>query len=301
MSTTVTIGISAYNENRNLGRLLAKLLSQKALSFKLEKILVISDGSTDDTASVARSVSSSRIHVIEDKRRLGKALRMNQMFKTLRSDILVVVDADTDLEGMYVIEKLIKPFSVDRSIAMCNALAKPLSGKTFTEKAVNHTYDTYLSILPKIKAGDSLFSVSGRMIAYRKAFVKKFKLPRNLIGTDAFTYFKCLSLGYKFKLVESAVVYFRSPVNLKDQIKQNTRFVSRGDRLSKYFPKDLISKESKIPSMILIGSMASQLIKDPIKCIYIFLVNRYCYLLAKFYSANIKGGWEIARSTKILR
>ena len=65
--TTITIGISAYNEVANIKALLQTLLAQRANNFLLEKIIVISDQSTDDTASEVNSVLNPRIKFIIDK------------------------------------------------------------------------------------------------------------------------------------------------------------------------------------------------------------------------------------------
>ena len=46
---TVTIGIPAYNEEANVRNLLVSLLAQKETNFKLQEIIVVSDGSTDKT------------------------------------------------------------------------------------------------------------------------------------------------------------------------------------------------------------------------------------------------------------
>jgi glycosyltransferase involved in cell wall biosynthesis len=43
---TVTIGIPAYNEAANITSLLMALLAQNTPNFKLESIIVASDGST---------------------------------------------------------------------------------------------------------------------------------------------------------------------------------------------------------------------------------------------------------------
>ena len=51
---TVTIGIPAYNEEKNIGRLLRALLRQKTNGLSIKKIIVISDASTDKTSQIVR-------------------------------------------------------------------------------------------------------------------------------------------------------------------------------------------------------------------------------------------------------
>jgi len=51
----ITIGIPAYNEEKNIGNLLNDILNQKLEHNILEKILVISDNSTDKTDEIVSS------------------------------------------------------------------------------------------------------------------------------------------------------------------------------------------------------------------------------------------------------
>ena len=60
MKPTVTIGIPSYNEAQNIGQLLESLLKQVSNSYILEKIIVCSDGSTDDTEQVVKKLESKR-------------------------------------------------------------------------------------------------------------------------------------------------------------------------------------------------------------------------------------------------
>jgi len=50
----VSIGIMAYNEEANIGRLLARLLEQRTQKVKIEKILVVASGCTDRTEDIVR-------------------------------------------------------------------------------------------------------------------------------------------------------------------------------------------------------------------------------------------------------
>ena len=68
---TVTIGIPAYNEEANIKNLLDSILSQIQNNFIIDEIIVVSDGSSDKTADIVRSLNNSLINLIEDKERLG--------------------------------------------------------------------------------------------------------------------------------------------------------------------------------------------------------------------------------------
>src|SRR6185437_12418364 len=106
---TVTIALSAYNEESNIKNFLLSLLVQKEEGFLLKNIIVISDGSTDSTVKIAKSVKSKKIQIIDSKIRMGKSVRLNAIYRMLDTDILVQSDADIILKGPNVLRNIIKP------------------------------------------------------------------------------------------------------------------------------------------------------------------------------------------------
>src|SRR3989344_8272149 len=90
---TATLSISAHNEGRNVLIFLRSVLEQVEIGFVLEKILVISDGSTDKTVEIARSLNHQKIEIRDYPERLGKSARLNEIYHDLASDILVQSDA----------------------------------------------------------------------------------------------------------------------------------------------------------------------------------------------------------------
>lgn len=297
---TVTVAVSAYNEEKNIGKFLKSILTQKEEGFKLEKILVVSDGSTDRTVAKAKEIKSPKIEVVEHLVRTGKSSILNEIYRSLESDILVQSDADVYFAHPHVIRDLIQPLSYDEDIGMCGGNPTPLRGRTFTEKAVNTTCAIYINFRKSVRGGNNKFSADGRLLAYRKKFIKGVVIPVDMIANDAFTYYCCLTTGFKYWFIDSAIVHFRSPQTLRDQVRQKTRFSASPIRMSRYFPEELVRTESKVPSGILIKSMIKQFMKHPILCLYIFLVNKYCLVRARFIESKLDAKWPVAETTKSL-
>ena len=295
--SSITIATSAFNEEANIKRFLESVLSQKGNSFVIEKILIVSDGSTDKTVELVESFKDTRIKIIDHKERRGQSFRLNEIYSILLSDILVRSDADVVYSHDHVIRDLIQPIIKDKKVGMCGGNPLPFNPVTFTEKAVRCSLDSYLPLRSKLNDGDNIYSAMGCLLAYRKEFIKKVKIP-NIIANDMFSYFSCLSLGYKYKYVPSAIVKYRLPQTLQDHIKQNIRFSSGPIRMKKYFPEDLINRELHIPMRLKLRYRLEQLIKHPILSIYIYSVNSYCRYKANKTAHNISAKWEIANSTK---
>jgi cellulose synthase/poly-beta-1,6-N-acetylglucosamine synthase-like glycosyltransferase len=148
------------------------------------------------------------------------------------------------------------------------------------------------------RGGNNVLSADGRLLAYRRELVKDIYVPGDMIANDMFTYFCCLSKGWKYRYIETAVVNFRSPQNIKDQIRQNTRFIAAPMRMERFFDANLVRRERNIPLWLILKPAVSQFIRHPIMCSYIFLINRYCKLRAYLTEKRMHAKWDMAFSTK---
>lgn len=301
LKPTVVVAVSAFNEEANIRAFLESVLSQVEDSFTLKRILVVSDGSNDRTVDIVKKINSGKVKLVEHRVRVGKSSRLNEIYTALDGDILVQSDCDVVFSKHNVISDLIKPLIQDESVGMCGGNPKPLEAQTYLEKAVNYTCEAYSLFRSQVRGGNNLFSADGRLLAYKAKFIKSVHVPETMIANDAYTYFACLRKEYKYKYVPSAVVLYRSPQTLADQIKQNTRFLAAPIRLSKYFPRDLVERETKIPLKIYLPVIIKQFAKNPMLSLYIFIVNKYCAFRARLMEGGFDSKWAMAKTTKELK
>jgi len=98
----ITVGIPAYNEEKNIAKIIVKLKKT------VDQIIVCDDGSTDSTYAIAESLGAT---VIKHPKNLGYGMAIRSIFlkaREINSEILVTIDAD----GQHKIEdvnKIIKP------------------------------------------------------------------------------------------------------------------------------------------------------------------------------------------------
>ena len=83
----VSVIIPAYNEGARIEKVISAVKDASLPS----EIIVVSDGSTDDTAEIARSEG---VNVIELPRNLGKGAAMKAGVCSTDADVYVFVDAD---------------------------------------------------------------------------------------------------------------------------------------------------------------------------------------------------------------
>ena len=92
----VTVLIPAFNEASVIGTCVKAAL---ASDYPTVEVLVLDDGSTDDTSAAARAAAGDdeRCRVLRDPVNHGKADRLNFGFQKARHELVAVTDADTHL------------------------------------------------------------------------------------------------------------------------------------------------------------------------------------------------------------
>jgi biofilm PGA synthesis N-glycosyltransferase PgaC len=97
----VTILIPAYNEEAVIA---TSVRAAMAVDYPGLEIVVLDDGSTDDTVAVASAAAADdpRVEVVPDAVNRGKAERLNLGFHRASNELVVVTDADTHLHPLAI-------------------------------------------------------------------------------------------------------------------------------------------------------------------------------------------------------
>ena len=102
MNDTVSILIPAYNAERWVGSALQSALDQ---SWPKIEIIVVDDGSTDQTLAVAKRYESAKVKVMQQENR-GAAAARNAALREAQGDFLQYLDADDLLSADKTKEQL---------------------------------------------------------------------------------------------------------------------------------------------------------------------------------------------------
>lgn len=97
-----SVVIPAFNESRTVADVIAPLLGHPLVG----EVLVVSDGSTDDTAQRAARAGA---HVIELRENCGKATALAVGVNAARADTILFIDADVTGLDSTVVSRLITP------------------------------------------------------------------------------------------------------------------------------------------------------------------------------------------------
>lgn len=296
----ITIGICAYNEEKNIGALLDNLLTKQPLPYNFE-IIVICSGCTDNTPSIVKKFGKKdkRIRLISENERRGKAFALNRLLNIYRGEIFVHLDAD-HLPEPGALNALLKHFK-DAKIGAVSGCQIPLKVDNFMGRINDVIWglhnETQRYYHQKCKAQH----LGGVLFAIRKGICDR--IPEDIVNDDAYMGVICQKKNYRIVFEEKARAIFRGPESISDYITQRRRVI---------YGHLKVKKETNVTPMVLESSP----LEDKIAIISIWLKknwrNFHYFLVACFLEAIVnilaridfkKGNsphkvWKIATTTK---
>lgn len=116
----VSIVIAAYNASKKIKDKISNAVELDYPSDKIE-IIVVSDGSVDDTVKEASSIRRPNLRVMELPHNRGKSSAQNEGVLHARGDIIVFTDVDSELDKAFL-QNVVPHFS-DPSVACVGGTA----------------------------------------------------------------------------------------------------------------------------------------------------------------------------------
>ncbi len=214
MTVRCSIGIAAYNDEANIGKLLSAVLAQELHTVEITEIIIVASGCTDCTVPIIQEYQArdARIQVVLQEQREGKTSAMNEFLQKAHEEICVWESADT-LPGKDSIENLVKLFA-DPQVGMTGAQKIPVN---VPEHIVG-----YMSHLRLRMEHQLCLEIprTGELIAFRKVFNH---LPPDVAMDEAFVEALVIRRGLQVRYAPDAVVYNMGPETLGEFIMQRRR------------------------------------------------------------------------------
>jgi biofilm PGA synthesis N-glycosyltransferase PgaC len=212
-----SIGICAYNEEKNIGDLLGRLMNQKIpKGFSLNEIVVVASGCTDGTESIVKEFSRKfrKIKLISEKKRTGKSHAVNILLSRVKCDIMAMIGADNLPHDSSTIANILVPFLSD-DIGIVGGRPIPTNDfESLTGFIGNFIWEFHHQISledPKI----------GEFIAFRPELVRH--IPNNSAVDEASIESIITGRQYKKIYAPKAIVLNRSPDSLMGIFNQRKR------------------------------------------------------------------------------
>jgi len=300
--TSVTIGIPAYNEEKNILFLLESIVRQRREHLTLERVIIVSDGSSDKTEALVRSFAEEHpiVTLLADKKRLGQAARLNELYAMNTSDVLVNFDADTMLGHDHVLEQIAKEFE-DTSIGLVGGNDTPAPARTFFERIVIANIEMWHEVRKDLNKGDTVYNHHGCASALSRELCKKAAMPNDIMAQDTYLYFRAIELGFKFRYARNAAVYYRAPATFRDYCAQTARFMKTRGTITEHFGA-WIEVYRFVPMKKKIKAVANVFFRNPFFTVCALVLrsvgNRYIARHKEQFTGPV---WTPIESTKTMR
>ena len=285
------MGIMAYNEEAIIGSLLEAVLRQEWRCARLQEVVVVASGCTDNTEKIVHAFIQldERVRLLVQPKREGKASAINLFLAQASGDIVILESADT-IPDEGALEKLIAPFH-DSRVGMTGAHPVPIdSNETFIGFMVHLMWRLHHKIAlqrPKL----------GELVAFRNVIES---IPPDTAVDEASLEAMIQERGYELRYVADAIVRNKGPENLKDMIKQRRRiaaghiYVAREQHLT-------VSTSSPLGIFKALPPEFSWNLKENFWIVGAVLFEAFCRMLGAYDFYLKKKNpyiWDIADSTK---
>ncbi|MEK4230552.1 glycosyltransferase [Solibacillus sp. FSL H8-0538] len=220
---SVTVIIPVFNEEVVINRTIKGIL--KTRYYPLVEILVIDDGSTDQTVKIIEKefANNRRVKLIK-KNNGGKSSALNLGIQCAQGDIIITIDADTIIEKS-TIAHLVSNFSDPRVAAVSgNCKVGNIKNQLTLWQHIEFVTSNNLD-KRAFEELSCITVVPGSNSAWRKSVIEKIGyFHHDTLAEDTELTFRVLNAGHKIVYEDRALSYEESPETLKDFIKQRIRW-----------------------------------------------------------------------------
>lgn len=293
----ISVGIFAYNEEKNIKRMINSLYSQKQKSFKIDEVYVFSSGSTDKTNKIVESIARKykSLNLISKPERKGKSADVNEFLSIAKNEILAISSADIILDK-YCLEYLVRPLLNYEKVGLTQPKIIPKNNiNTFIGYTVNLQWNVSNYINTFIKNART-----GELNVLRNIIDE---IPNDIVNDDAYIEFLIREKGFKCIFVDKAIIYNKGPENIKDFIKQRRRIYAGF--------LDLKNRTGYKPETIRLSTLIRAFvkffpIKEPERCLWYFgaigleMYARFLGMWDYYIKKKNHTIWDSAESTKKL-
>jgi len=222
----VSIVVCAYNEEKSIGPLLENLMHQKVPPEIVDReIIVVTSGCTDGTVDVVKKhkIGNSKIRLIEEPKRLGKASALNKAFEASAGRYIALVPADV-FPADNALLNLLVPFR-DSSVSAVSG--RPMQNprnvpRSFMGYLANMTYRLWGRLMKKLNDSGQAAHCSGEFMAIRSDV--KTVIPNGCAADDSYIAIVAKKKGL-IKFASKAIGYNLLPSNLWDYVNQRKRWL----------------------------------------------------------------------------
>jgi cellulose synthase/poly-beta-1,6-N-acetylglucosamine synthase-like glycosyltransferase len=238
---TVSVVISAYNESHFIKRRVEEFLAQIAAGGLTGEVVVVSDGSTDGTAEIARSLAGGAVPVtvLDFGANFGKASALSAGCKRARGEVIAFADA-RQTWAPDALTRLLENFADPDVGAVGGTLAVETAPGVIGGVGLYWRYETLLRRMEGLVG--STVGVSGSICAVRRALFRP--IPAGTVLDDVYWPLQVVMLGRRVVFDSRARAFDRLPEGVAAEFRRKVRTLSGNFQLVARLPESLVPWEN---------------------------------------------------------
>lgn len=208
---SVSVLIPAFNESNRIVDTIRGIENIK----EIDEIIVVNDGSTDDTADKAKKAGAKLVNI---KNNSGKGKALKEGLKYVKNDVVAFIDADVGLTSREVI-KLIEPvINGDADVTVARfPKVNVKSGFGFVKKLAKYGV--------KLLTGYDFDSTLSGQRVFKKEVLDKIKKFYSGYGIEVGMTIDILNMGYKIKEIDVDMTHSVTLRDLNGFIHRGRQFI----------------------------------------------------------------------------
>ena len=219
---SVSVLIPAFNEQDNIKSTVENILKS---NYKyLKEVIIINDGSTDNTLEIAKQLEKkySKVKVL-NKKNSGKADSLNCALKIAKGELVAIVDADSYPDSNAI--SLMVGYFDDEKMGAVTTRILVKNRDNFIRKMQAVEYKVIAFARKLLGFLDAIYVTPGPMALYRKNALLKIKgFDRENMTEDIEATWHLIHDGYKIRMSFLSKASTVAPDTLKKWFKQRIRW-----------------------------------------------------------------------------
>lgn len=130
----ITVLMPVHNGERYIEDAIESILAQTYTEYE---IIIINDGSTDDSMTIIKSYNDTRIRIVHNYPKMGIVYSLNQGLSLARGDYVARMDCD-DISLPHRFEKQIQFMEANPQVAICGSWVRVFGAESYLKKYPEH-------------------------------------------------------------------------------------------------------------------------------------------------------------------
>ena len=238
----VSVIMATYNRAGTIERAIKSVLNQSYMNFEL---IIVDDGSTDNSSEILKSFSDSRIRIFKHEKNRGVCAAKNTGLKAIKGEWFTTFDSDDEMLPEALKTMMNIPLNFDRSVTAVTCNCLDTSEKDFKGKGI--TNDQYLDVETLMtKCKGDFWGLTKTSLLMNDCF------NENISGYETVLWYKIDDRAKRYYIHKQLLIVYtegqdrvsNSKFNFNKELRLYTSLINEEyylDKIKKYTPDEFIN------------------------------------------------------------